>query len=285
VAWVALPITAGPAVSETLDAWSTGPRIAGATMLWTAWGAGLVATLAPRPIGLTLLRSLAPAFIVVAAIVAISGEASTLATVGALVGSGVAAAVCAHPDVAIAAANGVSYGDEQRFPLHAPPALFLGPLPLARIVAVGGVAAGPLLLADGRVVASAITLALGFPLAYLAWRALHTLSRRWIVLVPAGVVIVDPMTLADPVLFPREHVRALRGFDATTPPPDVLDLRLGAFAGSTELVLAEEADLFRTIPARRTARRVRSARILVAVVRRQRMLETAAQRRVRVEVR
>lgn len=285
VAWAALPVTAGPAVIEALDAWSSGPRIAAAVLLWTAWGTGLIATFAPRPLGLTLTRALAPAFVVVAVVVALGGDASALAAAGALAGTVVSAVGCSHPDFAIVAANGVSYGDEQRFPLHTPPALFLGPLPVARVIAVGGVVTGPLLLAEGRAVASGIALALGVPLAFLAWRALHTLSRRWIVLVPAGVVIVDPMTLADAVLFPREHIRALRALDETKPPPGALDLRLGAFAGSTELVLDEGADLIRSVPARRAGTRVRATRLVVAVMRRQRLLETAARRRVRVEVR
>ena len=47
-------------------------------------------------------------------------------------------------DIASAAANALAYGDEQRFPFRVPPALFLGPLPIARLlVAAGVVAARP----------------------------------------------------------------------------------------------------------------------------------------------
>lgn len=283
--WLTLPLTAGPGVSDALGEWSTGPRIAAEILVWVGWGAGLLATVAPRPIGLTALRTLAPAFAGVAIAVAASGDASTEAAVGAVLATLAAAVLVVHPDVGAAAANGVAYGDEERFPLATPLPLFFGLLPLARVVAIAGAVVGPLLLARGDAVASGIALALGLPAAFLALRALHTLSRRWVVLVPAGFVIVDPMTLADPVLFTRDHVRALRAVETTAVAPGVLDLRLGAIVGSTELVLDEPGDIVRAARPRRGGTTVRTDRIVFAVRRRARMLETAAQRRLRVEVR
>ena len=40
-------------------------------------------------------------------------------------------------------------------------------------------------------------------------RSLIALDHRWIVLVPAGLVVVDPLTFPDPVLLPREHIASL----------------------------------------------------------------------------
>lgn len=282
--WVTLPVTAGPAAADALGEWSGGPRVAGAIILWAAWGVGLVAALAPRPIGLTALRTIAPAFVAGAIAAVVGADVSALAAIGALAATLAASVLVMHPDVAIASADGEAYGDEQRFPLRTPAPLFFGVLPLARVVAVAGIVTGPLLLADGRAVASGVALAVGFPVAYFALRALHTLSRRWLVLVPAGVVVVDPMTLSDPILFTREHVRALRALDG--PAPDgVLDLRLGTTPGSVELVLDQPVEIGRSTRARRGSAMVRSAVLVVTVVRRALLLETAARRRVRVEVR
>ena len=72
---------------------------------------------------------------------------------------------------------------------------------------MAGVVAPVLLLADGRIVLGVAALLVGAGLVYLLSRSLDSLSRRWAVLVPAGFVVVDPLTLADPVLFLREHVR------------------------------------------------------------------------------
>ena len=49
-----------------------------------------------------------------------------------------------------------------------------------------------------------IALAIGVPAAALIARLVHQLSRRWVVLVPAGLVVADPLTLTDPVLFVRK---------------------------------------------------------------------------------
>ena len=153
--------------------------------------------------------------------------------------------------------------------LRTPPALFLGPLPAARLVAAAAIAAPLLLLADEQWVIGVITLVLAVPAVIVLGRALHGLSRRWGVLVPAGFVLIDPLTLADPVLFLRERIIALRAADAAPVPPSVLDLRLGAAAGSVALVFDEEAELVRsargrrggdTVKARRAALRGRAAR-------------------------
>ena len=219
IAWVTLPLTAGPAASAALRDWSDAPRVVAEVLLWLAWGIGLLATIAPRPIALTALRTIAPAFFVLAVVAAFSGEPSTVACASAVVATAIAAILASGHDIAIAAVNAIAYGDEQRVPLRVPPALFLAPLPLARALVVAGVIAGPLLLADGRIVLGVLALVIGFPLVAVLARALHRLSRRWAVLVPAGFVVVDPMTLADPVLFVREHITGLQAADATRSRP------------------------------------------------------------------
>ena len=236
----------GAAASDAISSWSTGPRVVAEVLLWGAWAVGLLATVAPRPAGLTAIRTIAPAFAVLAVAAAIWADTTALAAGGAVAATVVAMVLASGNELAIAAANSIAYGDEQRFPLRTPPGLFVGPLPLARALVVAGVAGGPLLLADGRIVLGLVALVVGVPVALLLVRSLHGLSRRWLVLVPAGVVVVDPLTLADPVLFVREHVLSMRGVDGAAPvPAGVLDLRLGATAGSTAVTFDEEADLLR----------------------------------------
>ena len=96
---------------------------------------------------------------------------------------------------------------------------------------MAGVVAPVLLLADGAIVLGVVALLVGAVLVYLLSRSLDSLSRRWAVLVPAGFVVVDPLTLADPVLFLREHIRHAGAGAPATAPDAVLDLRLGAGAG------------------------------------------------------
>ncbi|MGH9001395.1 MAG: hypothetical protein ACRDY7_18625, partial [Acidimicrobiia bacterium] len=143
--------------------------------------------------------------------------------------------------------NGAAYGDERRFPLRVPPGLLLGPAPLAAGVVVAGLASGPLLLADGRAGAGAAATLAGFPPAAAALRSLFGLSQRWAVLVPAGIVLKDPLTLVDPVLFLRDRVVSLRPLPfPAAPAADVVDLRLGAARGSLVLELTGEAPVLRS---------------------------------------
>ena len=284
--WCTLPLAAGPAVGDALSGWASRPQVVALSLCWLAWGAGIVATLAPRPAGLTFLRTLAPAFAVLAIATTTTGSTTGLVGWGAVVATLVTAALVADDALAAACANGVAYGDERRYPLRTPPALFLGPLPLVRMLVVVGVTAGPLLLADGRIVVGLVASVAGVAAVFFGSRALHGLSRRWMVLVPAGVVIADPLTLADPTLFVREHVRSLRAADPTAPiAPSALDLRLGATWGTLVVTLDEEVDLLRSARGRHGGQTVHAGTLLVAVSRRDDLLVAAAQRRVRVEAR
>jgi hypothetical protein len=284
VAWVTLPLTAGTAAAAATESWADGPRVAAATLLWLAWAVGLLATLAPRPQTLTALRVIAPALVIVAILAAIDGSPSTLATIGALVGTIVCSALASGHDIASAAANALAYGDEQRFPLRVPPALFLGPLPGARLLVAAGIVAPVLLLADGEIILGVITLLIGAALVAVLSRSLDSLSRRWAVLVPAGFVVVDTLTLADPVLFLREHVREVAPQPAAAAPPGVLDLRLGAGAGSLSARFDAPIDLVRAARGRRGGETVETEAILFAVARRDEMLRLAAARRLPVRV-
>jgi hypothetical protein len=280
--WLTLPLTAGPAASASVSEWADATRVVAEVLLWIAWGVGLLATLAPRPATLTAVRTIAPAFLVLSIVAAVDGAPSSAASVAAIVATAACCILASGHDVAIAAANAVAYGDEQRLPLRVPPALFLAPVPVARAVVVAGIAGGPLLLASERFVLGGLAVVVGWALAVLAAFLLHRLSVRWAVLVPAGFVVVDPMTLADPVLFPRERVEALGEADPGAAPPDVLDLRLGASAGSVDVRFDQPAELYRAARPRQPTETVRTSAIRIAVVRHHLLLELAAARRLPV---
>src|SRR5207237_8372943 len=115
----------------------------------------------------------------------------------------------------------------------------------AVLVAAGGLSV-TLPLTYKRYIAGLIDVVVADPVVRAAGRSLYALSQRWAVLVPAGIVLKDPLTLVDPVLFPRERIASLRPLPfPTAPADDVLDLRLGAAAGSLVLELPDEAPLYR----------------------------------------
>jgi hypothetical protein len=284
LAWASLPLTAGPAAGDALADWSTPPRTLAEVFLWAAWAISLVALFAPHPIGLTVLRMVSPAFVVLAAVVAVTGAADGARAVVALVATIVAAGlVVVLPAVSFACANAVAYGDERRYPLRTPPVLWLGLLPLAPLLVAAGITVGPLLLADGRIGAGIAAVVVGLPIAGFAARSLHSLSRRWAVLVPAGLVLVDPMTLPDPVLFLRERIESLRAMQRPEPvPAAALDLRLGARSGSAVMRLDRPTEFLQTRRGLRSSGATQSRELCFATVYTPELLATAAARRIRV---
>ena len=279
--WATLPLTAGGALGDAVAHWPNAPAVVAAVVVWTVWAIGLLAIAVPRPVGLTVLRVVAPDLVVAAVVVLVASDAPLGGAVVALVATLVAAVLVARPALARTCLGAVAYGDEERFPLRVPTLLYLGPLPAVRLLVGAAVVAGPLLLADGRWVLGAACVVVGGVVVWLGGRALHGLSGRFVVLVPAGFVIVDPLTLADPVLFLRERIVGLRAVSGA-PPPGALDLRLGATAGTVELALTGEAEVFRATRGRRGASTVRAATLLVAVPDRALVLRRAGERRIPV---
>ncbi|HEV7864583.1 MAG TPA: hypothetical protein VGR20_17885, partial [Acidimicrobiia bacterium] len=246
--------------------------------LWVSWGAVLLASIAPRPLGLTALRVAAPVAVVLALVAA--PAADPLKALLAVAGTAVAAWLAFTPAAGYRFVNGAAYGEERRYPLRVPPALLLGPVPLAvALIAAGGLA-GPLLLADERYVAGGIALVVAVPIVRAAGRSVYALSQRWAVLVPAGIVLKDPLTLVDPVLFPRERIASLRPLPfPTAPADDVLDLRLGAAAGSLVLELTDDAQLFRARGRQRGGEAVKARRIAFSPRLEQTLLAEASTRK------
>jgi len=239
VAWLVLPVALGPAVADALHDVSTGPRSLASIALWSLWAIGLTATLIPLPATLTALRLGAPAVALVAIWSAAVGDTALSTVPGLLMATVVAVAALSAP-LADRFVDGASYGDERRFLLRAPGPVVLVLGPAATLVAISGMALGPVLLLDGRWVAGAVATGLGLPVAGLAIRALHRLSRRWIVLVPAGFVLHDYLALAEPTLLQRSGLLRIGAAPADT---DALDLTQQARGLALEVICREPHDV------------------------------------------
>ena len=207
VAWIVLPFTTGAAFDDVLQPWSRAPQTVAEALLWAAWFAGLIALLAPRPWGFTILRVVAPCTVAIA--IASAWSAPWLTAVLAISTASFAMVTALSSAIAHACTASTAYGPERRFPLRVPVTLLAGPLPIAVTLIGAGIASGPLLIANGSAVAGIVALVVGAPLVAALVRSIGALDHRWLVLVPAGLVIVDPLTFPDPVLLPREHIRSV----------------------------------------------------------------------------
>jgi hypothetical protein len=282
--WVVLPLTAGPAYGSALHPYSQPVRVTAVVLLWAGWAAVLVGTLVPHPIGLTALRLAAPAAVITAAGAAITNRPTALASAAAIASTLLAFAVAMAPATGLMYANGAAYPNERRYLLRAPGPLLLGPLELAWAITIGAPAAGALLLAARAWLAGAIVLVAGLPVAVILARALHGLSERWLVFVPAGLVLHDPLALIDPVLFPRKVIMTLRaaGPDPDTPSSDALDLRQRAPGLALELALLEPVLLMLVRPGRPGSESVSATRLRVVPTRPGQVIREAERRRVPV---
>ena len=222
--WAALPFTAGPHLSDGLNETGAAWRTTASVGLWVLWGVVLVGSLLAHPATLVLVRLATPSAVV--ALVwsgregANWGEVALVAAITAAV-----AAVSLSAPVGHLFVNGISYGDEARLLLRPSALLLAGPLPVAAAITVGGVVSGPLLLAAEHWAIGGVVTAAGGTLAMVGARSLHSLTRRWLVFVPAGVVLHDHLAVQDPVLLRR---RAVASFGPARQGSDALDLTQGA---------------------------------------------------------
>ena len=257
VGWLGLAFSCGPALGAALDGRDGLIPGVGGIVLWAGWAVGLVATLLPSPLSLTLLRAGAP-FAVLAVAAAALG-AGVDAPVGLAWAIGLTALVMS-PTIARHHVNGPAYPNERRHPLRPPGAVLLGPLYLAWIVAVPLPALGGLLLSGGDMLGAPILLA-GVGGAVFGGRALLRLAKRWLVFVPAGVVLHDHLALSDPVLFPKQQIDHIGAERTGT---GAWDLTLGAPGLALEIGLNEEADVGKSRRGRGLGEVVRAGAVLIS---------------------
>jgi hypothetical protein len=266
--WAVLPFGTGPAFASALDGSDPPVRTAASVLLWLVWGAALCASLVLHPVSLTVLRLAAPAGVVAAGWAALQEDVGLAGPV-ALAATVVATALVFLPETGIAFVNGPAYPNERRFPLRVPGPLLFGPLELAAVVTAGAPVAAVLLLAARSWVAGGLAAVVGGVAIRFLGRALHGLSRRWVVFVPAGLVLHDPMGLADPVLFPKLQLLGVEVAEAGT---EALDLTQGSPGIALELRLREPADLVLTKPRQRVGPTVSTAALLFTPTRPGRVL-------------
>lgn len=227
VVWATLPLTAGPALAASLDPRSSLFRAVASIGLWALWALALAAALVPRAVTLVVVRVAFPASVVAVGWAALATPAPGAGDIVALACTAAAALLALAPTTGQRFVDGSSYGPERRLPLRPPGALLLGPIELAWAAVVVGATAGPLLLAAQAWVAGAIALVVGLPAAALAARALHGLAQRCVVFVPAGLVIVDPMSLTDALLMTKATLARIGPAEAGTTARDLTAGALG----------------------------------------------------------
>lgn len=212
IAWIVLAVAMGAAVHGTVAV----------VVWWALVAATAVALTVTGPLGLTVAR-MATSLVVPAAVLACTGGASTAAGIASLAVSVLVVLLGMSGEVGEAMVQGAAYGEEQRFPLRLPAAMFL-PVGLSWLVWAAAVLGAVTLLTHGVWVVGALLAAVAGLLSWWLGLRFHRLARRWLVLVPAGVVVHDQVLLAETLMVQRTNVAAARlaladseAFDLTGP--------------------------------------------------------------------
>ena len=270
--WGAAGLADFVCVNQALESRSATASTVIAVTLWLGFAIGLVATLVPSPLGLTIVRLLAPLTVVVAVASWVMG-ADLAAGAGALAITVVATLAILGASLGETFVQGSAYGDERRLPLR-PPAAFLLPLAIVWVLWTCAVVAAVGMLASGRPL-------WGFGLAVVAicsgWlvatRA-HRLSRRWLVLVPSGVVIHDAVVLGETLMMSRPTIRNAQLALADT---EAADLTGPAAGHAVQLTLSELATVvFAPTRAAPQGTAIHAKSLLIAPTRPGRALAAAA---------
>lgn len=218
-AWLAAALLGGGAVERAVADRSDAVRWTAAIGAWGLWGLVALGLAVASVRSLTVVRVLTPVGLLVATATAVGGApASDVALLAVAVVVATLASFSAEFGQSYVQAS--AYGDELRFPLRAPVAAGAAAVVVWLLWAPAAVA-GPLMLAARSWVGGALCAAVAIAGVVFIGPRWHRLSRRWFVLVPAGVVVVDPVVLADTLMVRASQVAALQLAPADTEAADL----------------------------------------------------------------
>ena len=224
VAWVTIAIAspwqtiaddASRSVSWVLLTWGW--------LLWTSVAASL---LVPSPTSLTIVRIVVPLSVVVS--IAASQPLAIFCSVVALI-------VCASPVFVDAMVQGGAYGDESRFALRTP-LPYVVPAIIAWLLYTAALIGGSLLLAAQQYIVGAVLVTIGILLSRTIPQRLHRLARRWLVLVPVGIVVHDHLVLHETIMAPSAKILSVA---RTSDVGEAADLTGGVFGERITIALTE----------------------------------------------
>ncbi len=273
--WIALGVVGSAASAGALENRTDQVRLVLTTWITAIWFGALVAMLVPSVMTLTIVRLTVPAA-PIAGIAGLIAGADTAPGVISVVLGVVAAVVALSADVGQHFIQSSAYGHEQRFPLRPPGALLLGPIQVLWAVALGPLLVGPPLVAGGHRVVGGLVVLVGLGMVWVLAPRFHELGRRWLVFVPAGLVVHDHVPLAETVMVSAGDVEIVNLAPADT---TAVDLTANALGPAVEISIRQPTAVARKGTTRRaSSETVSGDRLLVSPSRPGRVVAAARQR-------
>jgi len=206
LSWLLTGLAGSAALDGALDHGGAGPTVV-RIVLGMVWIGGVVAMTIPSVRGLTAVRSIVPSAVPAVVAMWIAG-ADDVDAVLALVAAGASTLVVLTAELGRAFVQASAYGAEDRHLLR-PPAAYLAAAVVSWLVAAAAATVGLSFVADARWAVGVGLTAVGAVVA--AWSAprWHRLSRRWLVVVPVGLVVHDPLVLPETLMLRRPEIDGL----------------------------------------------------------------------------
>ncbi len=204
LAWLATVVGGAAAVAAATGHHGAAARTVGTWAWWLLAGVVLVGVLVPSVATLTVLRATTP-LTLVAAVVAWTAGAGPMRGAAAVAASAALVLVVFWAETGRAFVQASAYGHERRYPLR-PPATFVAPMAVAWLVWAALVTIGVLATAGRRWLLGGLLLAAAAAAGRFAFVRWHEFTRRWLVLVPAGLVLHDAVVLSETLMVPWRQV-------------------------------------------------------------------------------
>ncbi|MEY4400615.1 MAG: hypothetical protein RL072_480 [Actinomycetota bacterium] len=205
-------------------------------VMWLVWSTVAVAVLVLHPLSLTAARFFSPALTLHAAWNVASSDEVNWAAVAGLAVLAISTILMFGSRYGTVHAQASAYGHERRHLLRPPVAVLL-PLAVLWLLAV---VAGAFAMYAASLPVAVAALVVWAALCYFTLRRALLLARRWLVFVPAGIAVHDPLVLRDTFMVRDHDVRELRASHNET---QAFDATCTTWGSPLELVLAHPHDL------------------------------------------
>jgi hypothetical protein len=211
-----------PLLNSGLDEFQSETRLITVFILWTIWAGLLLSVLVPSSSTLTALRLLAPAHTATTLIVvsasatdSTSQFANFSTAILALAISVVATIAALSGDTGRYYVQLSAYGDERRFLLSCPMQMAIIQVVTWTVWFATGAISVTALTGDaayslGRLVIGITSGAVAILGCVVLPRRFHRFSRRWLVWVPAGIVLHDHVVLAETAMVSSRSILSVK---------------------------------------------------------------------------
>ncbi len=271
LAWILVAVIGGGAVEAAVDGRSSAVAWTTAIGGWSVWAVAALGLAIASVRSLTAVRLVVPLALPATVATGLGGAPATdLLLLGGP--SVVAAAAVMTAEFGRQWVQASAYGDEERFPLRFPVGAGLAAI-VTWLIWAPALIAGPLLIAAESWLTGVLVTLLALAGTVLLGPRWHRLSMRWFVLVPAGVVIHDPVVLADTFPLRTAQVASIGLASADT---QAADLTGPASGYAVEIATTESVTaVFAFTPAEPNGKAIHLRSFLIAPSRPGRALRSA----------